>query len=228
MPTVVPQQIPQAVQTQIQQRPIIAAPPIKGSRAPVIAAPLPRSVVAPAIRKAPAPVAAAAQPGIVTTAPRTQPGVVKGAAFQQVPKPVKKVEKPVVLAEEVKAPTPASKKELVTYVQPSIPHVVTFPATAHTINEALKKVHVQIAPTSAHLVLHPKEQMAIPEVPPVIRPRPYGTYPLNSQLFLPEKPPEGHTPLAKKIKERLKERPPIHEPEAVIAEDLSIKDAKEQ
>jgi len=69
--------------------------------------------------------------------------------------------------------------------------------------------------------------MAIPDVPAIIKPSPYGLVPTKGHFHLPEPPPEGHTPLATQIQEHLKERPPIHKPDEVIAEDLSVKDSKE-
>jgi hypothetical protein len=75
---------------------------------------------------------------------------------------------------------------------------------------------------------NPKVRMAKADVPIPVRPRPYGTISTSAPFYLPGKPPEGHAPKVIKIKEHLKKRPPIHEPEEVIAEDRSIKDAKER
>jgi hypothetical protein len=94
------------------------------------------------------------------------------------------------------------------------------------MEEALKR----LIPTSGyfHLNKPTAAPTAIPDVPPVIKPRPYGTILTSQHFHLPQKPPEGHTSLMTQIAEHLKARPPIHEPEEVIEEDLSIKDPKEQ
>jgi hypothetical protein len=118
-----------------------------------------------------------------------------------------------------------------TFVQPAILPVLNPPTQAHTLKDALKQIKdtlMQLAPTSGHLFLKPKEKMAIPDIPIPIQPRPYGSYPLSSPFYLAEKPPEGHASPVDKVKAHLKERPPIHEPEEVIAEDLSIRGAKER
>jgi hypothetical protein len=76
---------------------------------------------------------------------------------------------------------------------------------------------------------NPTVPMAKPDVAIPIKPtKPYGAFPLSSPFHLPEKPPEGQAPSVAKIKAHIKERPPIHEPEEVIAEDLSIRDIKER
>jgi hypothetical protein len=125
------------------------------------------------------------------------------------------------------APTfvPSIAKPAIAVVQPSLPAVLRPDATAKTLQEALKKLVL----TSGYFHL-PKPgagPIAIPDVPPVIKPRPYGSFPTSQPFYLPEKPPEGHLPLATQIQTRLKERPPAHDPDEVIAEDLSIRDPKE-
>lgn len=69
--------------------------------------------------------------------------------------------------------------------------------------------------------------MAKPDIPSILPLRPHSVFSTSQDFYLPEKPPEGVSPLAKEIHEHLKKRPPVHEPDEVIAEDLSIKDPKE-
>lgn len=109
-------------------------------------------------------------------------------------------------------------------VRPSVPGVVRLPTKAATQKEMEKAVAV---PTEESELGKPKQAMAKPDVPPVVKPSPHGVISTSSPFYLPKKPPEGHTKTAKKIKKHLKEKPPVEEPDEVIAEDLSIKDAKQ-
>jgi len=120
---------------------------------------------------------------------------------------------------EISAPPPPAAKPTVAVVQPNIPTILRPDAKSKTLQDALKNLSLPRT-----LI----ESTAMPDVPPVIKPRPYGSIPTSQPFYLPEKPPEGHSPLATQIQEHLKKRPPIHEPDEVIGEDVSIKDAKEQ
>lgn len=114
------------------------------------------------------------------------------------------------------------------YVQRDLPEVLALPTTARTPKEAEERIK-KLVRTSGNFDLgNPKVKMAKADVPTPIKPRPYGIFPTNSPFYLPENPPEALAPIALKITEHLKKRPPIHEPEEMITEDLSIKDAKEQ
>jgi hypothetical protein len=114
---------------------------------------------------------------------------------------------------------PAVAKPPVAVVQPNIPTILRPNARSKTLQDALKNLALPRTPI---------EPTAIPDVPAVIKPRPYGSIPTSQPFYLPEKPPEGLAPLATQIQEHLKKRPPIHEPDEVIGEDVSIKDAKER
>jgi hypothetical protein len=132
---------------------------------------------------------------------------------------------PVTVVPSTKLPVPVVEKPTVAFVQPNVLPVLRPPSTSPTHAHAMH----QLALTSGHLDLgKPHIPMAKPDMPIPIKPRPYGSIPTSSPFHLPEKPPEGHTQLAADIEEHLKKRPPIHEPDEVIAEDLSIKDAKER
>lgn len=113
-------------------------------------------------------------------------------------------------------------KPAVALVQPDIPAVLRPSAKAKTLQEGIKHVSVtNPSPAKA-------EPTAIPDVPAVIKPNPHGLIPTSQHFYLPEPPPEGHAPLAAQIQEHLKKRPPIHTPDEVIAEDLSVTDPKER
>lgn len=132
---------------------------------------------------------------------------------------------PVSVAPSKKPPAPVVATSTVSFVQPNVLPVLRPPSTSSTQADAMKKLSL----TSGLLDLgKPNIPMAKPDMPIPIKPRPYGSFPTSSPFHLPEKPPEGHTHLATHIIEHLKTRPPIHEPDEVIAEDLSIKDAKEK
>ena len=115
-------------------------------------------------------------------------------------------------------------------VRPSVPSVVRLPTKAQTskeAQEAIDKTMKELAKTNGQFDLaKSKETMTKPDVPTVVKPSPHGVISTSSPFDLP-KPPEGHTKSDKQIKKHLKEKPPIEEPDEVIAEDLSIKDAKQ-
>ena len=113
-------------------------------------------------------------------------------------------------------------KPTVDIVEPGKPAILRQSPEAKILEDAVKDQVLGTKLPKSGII-----PMAKPDVPPIISPRPYGLVPTSQGFYLPEKPPEGVSPLAKEIHEYLKKRPPVHEPDEVIAEDLSIKDAKE-
>lgn len=201
----------------IQPRPITPGfvPPIQPRPvAPALARPF-----APVSRHIPTPTPLTARLGQIPPKSNTKP--------IPVAKPViNPTRAAAVKAPATKRPIPVVAKPAVAFVKPSLPTVLHPDAKAKTLKEALKN----LALTSGFLNLAKPETvpMAKPDVPPVIRPRPYGVIPTSSPFYLPEKPPEGHSPLAKQIAAHLKKRPPAYEPDEVIAEDPEIIDPKER
>jgi len=114
------------------------------------------------------------------------------------------------------------------YVQRDLPEVLAPPTTARTPQEAEEFIKKLVRTSGNFDLREPRVKMAKADVPTPIKPRPYGSFPTSSPFYLPENPPEAPAPTSLKITEYLKKRPPIREPEEMITEDLSIKDAKEQ
>lgn len=186
-------------------------PPMQHRIAPALIRPVAPVVARPTTKAA---VALAPKPRIIGTKPAPTP---KPAT---VTKTVPLAKVPVV-----KPAAPDVTKAAVAFVTPSVPTVLRPNPKAKTLKEALKTAALA---SDSIQVEKPSTPMAVPDVPPVLKPRPYGVIETSSPFYLPKKPPEGDTTLAEDIREHLKKRPPIHEPDEVIAEDLSIKDAKEK
>jgi len=139
-----------------------------------------------------------------------------------------RITKPATVTKQTTIPPQQASNKPPTTTPASTPEKtsVALPSSTQHSEEAIKNIATKTgAPKLTTLF---KQPMAKPDVPLVIRPRPYSLATTSAPFYLPEKLPEGESPMASQIREHLKKHPPAHEPDEIIAEDLSIKDAKEQ
>lgn len=197
---------PQAISAPPPQSPQAAAAPI--------AAPLPQKPPTPPVETAPAKTPAAAAEKTVEEAPKAAPEKAPEEA------PEEAAEAAIETAPD-KSPPPVEKPK-VDSVEPAEAKAVPPSPQVKALEDVIKDQVLDTKLPKSDAIL-----MAKPDIPSVIPLRPYGTVPTSQGFHLPEKPPEGVSPSAKKIQERLKKRPPAHDPDEVLPEDLSVKGAKE-
>jgi hypothetical protein len=159
---------------------------------------------------------------LVSLAKETPQSPIKGKSLKKAAAPVDEASDTAIETGITQKSPSIAAKPVVDIVEPGKPGILRSSPQKKFLEDAIKD---QILGTKL-----PKTgtiPMAKPDVPLILSPRPYDLFPTNQGFYLPEKPPEGVSPLVAEIHEHLKKRPPVHEPDEVIAEDLSIKDAKE-